>query len=290
MLKKLLATAVACVVSQALAAEELAMPENVRCEEVYRDRFVGRWSNCEETVSNVVEVKKTEFVDFDADWTCSWDFSSLTNTSGNTSKIELNESDLYSELSGETLRLPVRPSGILQIGVTGKPGALVLPAQESYSSLNLVFHGRRAGDGKMPVRFEIDGMTNFVTSLSLTTDGNMDWYVLPLTNVADGASIMLGSCVSMTNESVNVNDGRVWLTQVGFAESVVEAHVNTNSVLTKRFAARESTKVTGLEPQSSYLFRVKSVGASGRESAFSPMCEVRTTDERKPADFLIRIR
>ena len=219
-----------------------------------------------------------------------WDFSVLTNTSGNTVDLpNLKIPESLGALSGTNVCLQGREGGYVQIGKGEKLGCLVLPmppiAEDAGAMTGVLCAWKYPKNGKptMPLYFVADGDTNDLATVELTNERAEYRFPIPAGFAAE--SILLSSATN--GIALADQNGRVRVE--GFA--IVSGPAVTGDFRTVGSQGTEKL-VRGLSP-GGWAWSVRAFDAKGIDSPWSAFRFV-TLDASKPSrvppGFLLFIR
>lgn len=192
-----------------------------------------------------------------------WNFSVLTNVSGNTkSFLELDPPEELQDVGGKMLNLQAKSGGHLQVGMDNVAGLMALPLPEGLrrtALMTLFRHENDKADGiSSNLVVSASGVTNALPNVWLTvrpTEFRLD---IP----DDAANLQL---CSLKARRVRVVDVRI-------VSDYVPGSVTTNWVVNRTVRARESV-VKGLS-HGRWLWRVRAFDAHGWNSSWSSFNEV----------------
>lgn len=256
-----------------LLPDEVRPPTGLRTG-ADRSHYVrASWSNPPEAVSNELRLISVSAVPLHANYTWRETFAAVTNATRSSSPLTAQLPALCPGLSGLNIYAPECSTNLIMIGKSKAHGVLHLDGPPSYRGLHLVITAHRfAGPDEghvMPVSW-IDGeATNLIASVTLADD--FTDYAIDLAGVPDGATLALQSM----NDRSAIANGRIIVAAIGYADTVVPAHAETNEL--RRVACRgERCVVTGLAPGTDGLWSVRSFDARSNASEFAPYEPFRT--------------
>ena len=251
--------------------------------------FIAAWSNGVESASSEVRVIATNTVPFSADYREFYDFSFVSNSSGNLRSVADNITGKWPVLGGFELNAPAYSEGVFMVGSSTKTGMLTLAYPGVYSDKLLVINANRyvtkendEGD-VMPILFIADGVTNGLAVLTISD--SPENYCIPLATVPDGAVLAISSVTNRVRSGKA--NARTVIHSIGLAGSVTPSHVETNEII-RLSSPTNWTRVGGLEPDSDYLWSVRGVDAAGNPSRFADFIPLHTRP--LPGNLLMFIR
>ena len=248
------------------------LPYSLRPILVKPHGFTAVWSNSPAVHSNEFSLVQTNFIPFHAVYDTFYGLDSISNRGGNPKDITDSLPAIYPALSGKFLYAPTNSTGELMIGNGNHHGFLLCHVAAARAGFPFVFRARRhtlAGEGSdMPIYTVAGGVTNPIASVSLGEV--MENYVVSVPPLAAGDAVMLHSSTNRTR------NGRVIVDCLGFAESVVSAHVETNAVEHIATYGDGRCRVEGLSPEEDYLWSVRGFDAAGGCSPFPALVPVKT--------------
>ena len=251
--------------------------------------FIAAWSNGSEVASSEVRVIATNTVPFSADYREFYDFSFISNPSGNLRSVADDITGKWPVLGGFELNAPADSEGVFMIGSSTKTGLLTLAHPGTCSDKQLVITANRFvtkenDEGNvMPVFFIADGVTNDLAVL--TIGDSPENYCIPLATVPDGAVLAISSVTNRVRSGKA--NARTIIHTIGLAESVTPQHVETNEIV-RVSSPTNWARVGGLEPDSDYLWSVRGVDAAGNPSRFAVFIPLHTRP--LPGNLLMFIR
>jgi len=248
-------------------------PQDLREEAVYSDAFSAAWTPDARAVSSEVEAGRITVILPKYDLLRDFDFTSLTNTSGNPKPfLELRPPDELRDVEGLTIGLQGNDGGHLQIGNTKTGGVmrLLLPTGSGREAVMDLLRSDKDNNFSAVIAVEEnDGQTNECARIPLVPE--------PMTSVvslADEAKALL----LISERGAN----RIRVEDVKIVTDYVPGYEMTNEVARCR-TARNARTFKGLEP-GDFIWRVRSFDEGGTESAWSPYRKVTLSadDPRRP--------
>lgn len=249
------------IASLAVCTDRIDPPTGLREDSLYRDAFAAAWDPASKAVRYDVKYASVTRMQPSYETVVGWNFSSLTNTSGNAKDFEALRKEFPNVLDGVTgtnLGLQGNDGGHLQIGKSGVAGAMELQLDAAVSSrICLVTnwrHDKDSSSGCSAFCLGEDGSTNEVISLTAGADPVTDMFALP-----DGTS---------TLRVESPKSRRVEILSV-----IVAADYDPGSVTTNEFKilkSRATEKVVKDLAPGEWLWTVRSFDADGRDSPWSP--------------------
>ena len=249
------------IASLAVYTDRIEPPTGLREDAHYRDAFAAAWDPASKAVRYDVKYASVTRIPPSYETVVEWNFSSLTNTSGNSKDFEdLRKEfpDVLDGVTGTNLGLQKYDGGHLQIGKDNVAGAMELQFDAAVPSrICLVTnwrHDKDSSSGCSAFCLGEDGSTNEVISLTAGADPATDMFALP-----DGTS---------TLRVESPKSRRVEVLSVIVATDYDPGSVTTNEIKTLKSRATEKV-VKGLAP-GEWLWAVRSLDADGRDSPWSP--------------------
>ena len=236
-------------------------PTGLREDALYRDAFAAAWDPASRAVRYDVKYASVTRIQPSYETVAKWDFSSLTNTSGNPKYLEALRKefpDVLDGVTGTNLGLQGNDSGHLQIGKSDAAGAMELQLDAAVSSRICLLtnwrHAKDSASGCSAFCLCEDGSTNEVISLTAGADPSTDMFALPD-----------GTC---TLRVESLKSRRVEILSVIVATDYDPGSVTTNEF--KFVKARATEKVVkDLEP-GEWIWSARSFDADGRDSPWAP--------------------
>ena len=236
-------------------------PTGLREDALYRDAFAATWEPAPRAVRYQIQYGAVTRMPPRYETIAEWDFSSLTNTSGNAKYFEdLRKEfpDVLDGVTGTNLGLQGKDGGHLQIGKSGVAGAMELQLDAAVSS-RLCFianwrHDKDPSSGCSAFCLGGDGSTNAVISLTAGADPVTDMLALP------------DETCTLRVESLNSR-------RIEILSVIVAADYDPGSVATNEFktiGARATEKVVKDLAPGEWLWAARSFDAEGRDSPWSP--------------------
>ena len=260
------------VASLSVYTDGIEPPTGLREEALYRDAFVAGWDAAPKAVRHEVRFASVTRVPPQFEMVDAWDFSSLTNATGNSKDLEALRRQFPEALVGVTgtnLGLQKYDGGHLQIGQDNVAGAMELQLDATVSSRICLIanwrHDKDSSSGCSAFCLGGDGSTNAVVSLTAGADPVTDMIALPD-----------GTC---TLRVESPKSRRVEISSVIVAVDYVPSSVTTNgfSAVGAKTAER---MLRGLWP-GEWVWAVRSFDAEGRGSQWSPFRTV-VLDANRP--------
>ena len=263
--------------------DRIEAPTGLRDDAPCCDAFLASWDGVPGARKYQLRYARYETV-------AAWDFSVLTNTSGNTVDLpKLNIPKSLGVLSGTNVCLQGREGGHIQIGKGEKLGCLVLPmppiAEEVGAMTGVLCAWKYPKTGKptMPLYYVADGETNDLATVELTNERAEYRFPIPAGFAAE--SILLSSATN--GIALSDQNGRVRVE--GFA--IVSGPAVAGDFKTVGSSGTEKL-VRGLSP-GGWAWSVRAFDAKGIDSPWSAFRFV-TLDASKPSrvppGFLLFIR
>ena len=259
------------IASLAVFTDRAEPPTGLRDDAPYRDAFLASWDGVPDARKYQLRYARYETV-------AAWNFSVLTNTSGNTvdlPKLKIPES--LGTLSGTNVCLQGHAGGHIQIGKGERLGCLALPMPQvagdagAMTGVICAWKYPKTGKPTMPLYYIADGETNDLATVELT-DGRAE-YRFPVPAGFAAESILLSSAtngIALTDQN-----GRVRVE--GFA--IVSGPAVTGDFKTVGSSGTEKL-VRGLSP-GTWAWSVRVFDAKGVDSPWSAFRSV-TLDASKP--------
>ena len=227
----------------------------------WRNAFHARWQAEPLAVSHEIQVYRVVRIPPQGEWRHRWDFSVLTNATGNTKDFaNLSPPDSLSDVGGTNLCLQGKAGGHLQIGKSELAGVMVLPLGASgeggVNRTGLMRLFKHAADGGSDVSLaweDVAGETNSLATVSVTTEPTE--FRLGLPDEAVALWVLSSKSRRVRVESVDVVSDYV----PGFSV--------TNLVARHHVAPCEKL-VRNLEP-GDWIWRVRSFDAARSDSPWS---------------------
>lgn len=244
---------------------KISAPSDLHGTVAYRDAFVAAWTPDARAVSHEIEVGRVHAVPPNYEVVSEWDFTSLTNTSGNSKGLEVLREEFPAVLcgvSGENLGLQGRDGGHLQIGKDNVAGSLILRLDASAAArtcrITTWRHPKDTSAGCSAFCLDEDGRTNSVVALAAAASPATDVFAVP----DESALLRVESSKSR----------RIEVSSVIVVTNYVEGSVSTDFFGSWRTSRPERT-VRGLFP-GEWAWRARSLDAENVESAWSPFSYV----------------
>lgn len=253
------------VASLVVYTDKIAAPTDLCGVSSNCDAFAASWMPDAKAVAHELELHRVTVVLPRYDEIAAWDFSSLTNTSGNTTGLdELKKEfpEALDSMSGENLCLQKYDGGHLQVGMSEKAGALVLSLDEPVAArtcrVTAWKHPRDTGTGCQAFCLGRNGETNAAVSLTAAAEPVTDVFSIP------------DETVALRVESPK--NRRIEVESVVVAANYIEGSVTTNFV--NRWRTQRSERTVKLLSPGEWTWRVRSTSADGIVSAWSPFAGV----------------
>lgn len=212
----------------------------------YCDGFVAEWTLASGAVATRLRVEEIVNIPEQCESLAAWDFSAMTNSSGNVANIENGFSERWPGLSGQTLRAPANSCGVVQIGVNDRAGQL---------KIERVPHGAEHLIVRATIRNQKGNRYMAMDCLDETGATNATQKILVAGEFADYAFPVSGtSTASLAIHSTN-KDYPLLVESLRFVKDLVAAHTATNDVASVDAPApRRHWAFRGLHP-GEYLWR-----------------------------------
>ena len=259
------------VKSLTVYTDRIEPPARLREDALYRDAFAAAWNPASRAVRYQIQYGSVTRMPPSYKTIAEWDFSSLTNTSGNTVDLPgLNLPDELKGISGMNVCMQKYEGGHIQIGKGEKLGCLVLPMRslsEGVGELTGLLCARKyPANGKptMPIYLVADGRTNDLATVELTNE-NAE-YRFPIPDGIMAESIILSSATN--GIALSDQNGRVRVESFAIMSDYVPGSVTTNEF--KAIGTRATAKVVKDLAPGEWIWSVKSFDAEGRDSPWSP--------------------
>ena len=249
------------VASLTVYTDRLESPTGLREETLYRDAFVAGWTAAPKAVRHEVRFASVTHVPPRFETAAAWDFSSLTNATGNSKDLEGLKGEYPNVLDGVTgmnLGLQKYDGGHLQIGKDNVAGAMELQL-DAMASSRICFitnwrHDKDSSSGCSAFCLRGDGSTNEVIALTAGADPATDRFALPD-----------GTC---TLRVESPKSRRVEILSVIVAVDYVPGSVTTNGF--SSIAAKTTGRMLKDLAPGEWVWSVRSFDATGRDSPWSP--------------------
>ena len=250
--------------------DRIAAPTELRDDPLYRDAFFASWQPDERSVSFEVNVGRVVTTETPDERERIWDFSSLTNTGGNTITFTPPLPGSLAGVTGENLCLSGKAGGHIQVGKSGTVGRLVLPLGKKEGGVSCSFtawHHASDGDGDIPVSYVTSsGETRGMDAVRVTGEPSLFQVALP----EDAASLVLSSYTTR----------RLCVSEVKAEADFIRVDVTTNHFATVRTRQTE-TLIKDLAP-GDWAWSVRAFDAKGIDSPWSPFRAVTLDPSRPP--------
>ena len=250
------------VASLAVYTDRIGPPTGLREGALYRDAFAADWDSAPGAARYQIQCASVTRIPSSYETIVEWDFSSLTNATGNSRDLEALRKEFPKALDGVigmNLGLQKYDGGHLQIGKDNVAGAMELQLDATVPS-RICFitnwrHAKDSSSGCSAFCLCGDGSTNEVIALSAGGERVTDMFALP-----DGTS---------TLRVESLKSRRVEILSVLVVADYIPGSVVTNAFTTVGTRAPPKT-VKDLEP-GEWLWAVRSLDAEGRDSPWSPL-------------------
>ena len=273
------------VLSLTVYTGRIEPPAGLRDDPLYSDAFSAGWDAAARAVRYQVRYASVTRTPSQFETVAAWDFSTLTNTSGNTRYLKQLKDDNPGKLdglSGEQVCMQGYGSGYIQIGTKDNLGRLVLPLPpglESADDLTGVLlawkHPDDVNKPTMPIFAIAGNETNDLASVELTGEKTECRFSMPEDFAAD--DIVLSST---TNGIGNREPhGRVRVERFAVVSGFVPETVSTGGFETAWARASERL-IKNISP-GEWIWSVRSFDAGGRDSPWSPFRTV-VLDPKSP--------
>ena len=247
-------------------------PTGLREDALYRDAFAAAWDPAPKAVRYQVQYGSVSRIPPSYETVAEWNFSSLTNTSGNSKNLEGLKGEFPNVLDGVTgtnLGLQKYDGGHLQIGKDNVAGAMELQLDAAVPSrICLVTnwrHDKDSSSGCSAFCLCGDGSTNEVILLTAGANPATDMFALPD-----------GTC---TLRVESLKSRRVEMLSVIVATDYDPGSVTTNEFRT--IGTRATAKVVQDLAPGEWLWAARSFDAEGHDSPWSAFRSI-TLDVSKP--------
>ena len=249
------------VKSLAVYTDRIEPPTGLREDALYRDAFAAAWNSASKAVRYQIQYGSVTRIPPSYETVVEWNFSSLTNTSGNAKGFEDLRKEFPNVLDGVTgmnLGLQGNDGGHLQIGRSDVAGAMELQLDAAVSS-RICFitnwrHDKDPSSGCSAFCLAGDGSTNEVISLTAGASPATDMFALPD-----------GTC---TLRVESLKSRRVEILSVIVATDYDPGSVTTNEF--KTIGTRATAKVVKDLTPGEWVWAVRSFDAEGHDSPWSP--------------------
>jgi hypothetical protein len=251
-----------------------AAPADAAVVRVRDTSVTAGWTPDANAASNLVTVFAVRHVaeSYETVRLYTFDEEDFSNDGGNPASAMPAIAGNYPDLSGSTLLyIPARSSGRIQISKQDERGILVHSAFDNYSDISLSLTLGKAADADddtVRIGYELPaGTTNIVSEVAISTE--LRRAVLPLADVP-------GGCRVLVNARGRNRNNRVILDEMAFLRGYVPESTTTNVVSSVWSARPGVARITGLAPETDYLFSVAAMDAEGALSAPSEPVAFRT--------------
>ena len=247
-------------------------PTGLREDALYRDAFAAAWDPASKAVRYQIQYGSVTRIPPSYETVAEWNFSSLTNATGNSKNLEGLKGEFPNVLDGVTgtnLGLQKYDGGHLQIGKDNVAGAMELQLDAAVPSrICLVTnwrHDKDSSSGCSAFCLCGDGSTNEVILLTAGANPATDMFALPD-----------GTC---TLRVESLKSRRVEMLSVIVATDYDPGSVTTNEFRT--IGTRATAKVVQDLAPGEWLWAARSFDAEGHDSPWSAFRSV-TLDASKP--------
>ena len=247
-------------------------PTGLREDALYRDAFAAAWDPAPKAVRYQIQYGSVTRIPPSYETVAEWNFSSLTNATGNSKNLEGLKGEFPNVLDGVTgtnLGLQKYDGGHLQIGKDNVAGAMELQLDAAVPSrICLVTnwrHDKDSSSGCSAFCLCGDGSTNEVILLTAGANPATDMFALPD-----------GTC---TLRVESLKSRRVEMLSVIVATDYDPGSVTTNEFRT--IGTRATAKVVQDLAPGEWLWAARSFDAEGHDSPWSAFRSV-TLDASKP--------
>ena len=247
-------------------------PTGLREDALYRDAFAAAWDPAPKAVRYQIQYGSVTRIPPSYETVAEWNFSSLTNATGNSKNLEGLKGEFPNVLDGVTgtnLGLQKYDGGHLQIGKDNVAGAMELQLDAAVPSrICLVTnwrHDKDSSSGCSAFCLCGDGSTNEVILLTAGANPATDMFALPD-----------GTC---TLRVESLKSRRVEMLSVIVATDYDPGSVTTNEFRT--IGTRATAKVVQDLAPGEWLWAARSFDAEGHDSPWSAFRSI-TLDVSKP--------
>ena len=252
--------------------DRISAPVDLRSTATNCDAFVAAWTPDVKAVASEIAVSRVEVTPPRYDVVSEWNFTALTNATGNTKGLEELRTEfpgVLDDVSGENLCLQASFGGHLQVGKSKVAGSLSLElgdsARSRTCSVTAWRHPKDKSSGCSAFCLDADGRTNAVIGLTVAANAVTDVFAIP------------DESVRLRVESLQSR--RIELASVIVSTHYEEGYASTNSFGRYR-ALRSEVMVKGLFP-GEWVWRARSFDAENVVSAWSSFSGV-TLDPKSP--------
>lgn len=240
--------------------------------------FTARWTNANSVVSNEIIVTTIKHLPLTINYESFFDFSQITNTSGNTHSVMDQVNELYPQLEGFEVNLPSRAAGYVMLGKSNQFGAFSLESSPVNEGKSLVFEAERFNENDegwiMPIYYAVEDKTNLLSSVSLEKTPQKKLYWVDLDTVPASAKLIVHSVTNKATQSRA--NARTKIYSLGLADSIEPAHSETNTAARLFAVGRESARINGLIPESEYFWSIRGFDDNGGASKFVDLIKTKT--------------
>ena len=249
------------IASLAVYTDRVAPPTGLREDALYRDALAAAWDPASKAIRYQIQYGSVTRIPPSYETVAEWNFSSLTNASGNSKDLEALRKEFPNVLDGVTgvnLGLQQYDGGHLQVGKDNVAGAMEIQFGAAVSS-RICFitnwrHDKDSSSGCSAFCLCGDGSTNEVISLTAGANPATDMFALPD-----------GTC---TLRVESPKSRRVEILSVIVVADYVPGSVTTNEFRT--IGTLATAKVVKDLTPGEWLWAARSFDAEGRDSPWSP--------------------
>lgn len=239
--------------------DRIEAPQDLREDAVWADALTVSWTPDPRAVSNEFELCRIVTVPPRYELLRDWDFTSLTNATGNSKTFrELDPPEELWDVGGVVIGLQKYDGGHLQIGNTDVGGVMALPLKPAVGRLAAMDLLRSDKDGNFSAVIGCvgpDGVTNECARISLHPESERSVVAIP----DEAESLVIIS---------ERGDNRIRVEDVKVVTDYVPGSVTTN--VTTALRTRKSTLTVKRLVAGDWIWRVRSFDAQGEASAWSP--------------------
>lgn len=240
--------------------------------------LIAAWTNAEAVVSNEVVLATLSEIPLSVDYSVKFDFSSITNKSGNTSSVLDSVKEKFPALDGSEINAPGHAGGYIMLGKYNKFGMLSLTSTISNQGKSLVLELERFNEDDegwiLPIYYANGNVTNDLGTISLEKTPQRKLYSLSLDNVPSESTLIVHSVTNKATASRA--NARTIVYSLGIADSIIMPHSRTNIVFRHLPVGNERIRIGGLNPESEYFWSVRGFDAEGGSSKFTEPVKAKT--------------